>query len=157
MDENSWLIDDKLLLRRRQAHETPESNYLWKDGEGWQYSIVDAPTPLPNATSCQQLHMDTSTFVFNHNPLGPTNVMFDVDDNCNIGIVGWEMGGFVPFAWVRTKLATCFAMDFCWKGVDVDDTSRSEWRRRVAKELGKHNVPDLSDEYQSWYKQSSST
>ena len=49
VDGNSWLIDDRLFLRRSQAHETSEE-YLWRDGEGWHYSIVDAPTPLPNAS-----------------------------------------------------------------------------------------------------------
>lgn len=100
--------------------------------------------------NCQQMHMDTSTFVFNHNDLGPTNVIVDVGDNCNIGLVDWEMAVFVPFAWVRTKLAACWAGDFnSRKGVDADDISMSEWRRHVAEELGKYNVPDLSEEFQS--------
>lgn len=296
VDENSWLIDGKLLLRRRQTLEG--ADYLWKDGQGWYFTITKASTPPPCAAAlspdsfpkliydvgdasvvfdfgdallrvkdhhpfrgvtpepatlswladrrlsfpvprtlhytedaervyfivsrvpgrsideawrdlnddqkehcvkrvaqicielsawtsktlsgvdgnllfdpwldmsakkidlspenllrnCQHLHMDTSTLIFNHNDLGPTNVMVDVDNNCNIGIIDWEMGGFVPIAWVRTKLATSWAMDFCWRDVDPNDPSMREWRERLAAELGKHNFPHVNEKYQSWLK-----
>ncbi|KAK5110210.1 hypothetical protein LTR62_006206 [Meristemomyces frigidus] len=43
-----------------------------------------------------ELGLDTSKLVFNHKDLGSTNIMVDVEDNCYIGIVDWEMAGFVP-------------------------------------------------------------
>lgn len=100
--------------------------------------------------NCQQLQMSTSTLVFNHNDLGPTNVMVDVENDCNVGVVDWEMAGFVPFAWVRTKLAACYAMDFCWRDLNVDDPSMREWRDRLAGALQRYNVPQVAEEYRSW-------
>jgi aminoglycoside phosphotransferase len=100
--------------------------------------------------NCEQLNSDTSKLVLSHNDLGPTNVMVDVENDCKIGIVDWEMAGFVPMAWIRTKLAACFAMDFCWRDTDVDDPSRKEWRVRLAQELGKHGVSEEAEKYTQW-------
>ncbi|KAF4952720.1 hypothetical protein FSARC_12588 [Fusarium sarcochroum] len=292
IDEHSWLIDDKLILRRLPSAQDP----LWKDSNGWHFTISDAPSPLPNAKplspdspvklvydvgdasvvfdlgdallrvkkrhefrditpehvtlrwladrefsfpipktlyytedndriyfivsrvpgrsideawremndeqkqrcvsrvaeicnelsawtseyitgvdgarvfdpwldmfanpidispenllrNCEHLKMDLSTFVFNHNDLGPTNVMVDLDHSCEIGIVDWEMAGFVPREWVRTKLAGCGAMDFCWKGVDPNDPSMKEWRVRVAQQLQNYGFPEVLEAYLRW-------
>jgi hypothetical protein len=100
--------------------------------------------------NCVHLQMDVSTFIFNHNDLGPTNVMVDLENGCDIAIIDWEMAGYVPSAWVRTKLAGCGAMDFCWRGVDPDDSSMREWRERVAKQLENHEFPEVLEAYTRW-------
>ena len=48
VDKDSWLIDDRFLLYCRQSLEA--SDYLWKDGNSWHFSISDAPTPPPTAS-----------------------------------------------------------------------------------------------------------
>lgn len=60
------------------------------------------------------------------------------------------MAGYVPAAWVRTKLACCGAMDFCWRGFDPDDPLMREWRQRVAKQLENHGFPEVVEAYRRW-------
>lgn len=48
--------------------------------------------------------MDCSVFVLAHNDLGPTNIIVDGD---RIVVVDWQMAGYVPLEWVRTKFASC--------------------------------------------------
>lgn len=45
--------------------------------------------------------------------MGPTNVLMDLtdEDECKVGIIVWEMTGFVPLEWVRTKFLVCWASD----------------------------------------------
>lgn len=44
IDENSWIIGDRILLVRQC---TPSSDFTWKDGKGLFYSIFEASHPLP--------------------------------------------------------------------------------------------------------------
>lgn len=49
---------------------------------------------------CEELGMDCSAFVLSHNDLGPTNVMVD---GRRVMVLDWELAGYVPLEWVRTK------------------------------------------------------
>jgi len=53
---------------------------------------------------CQELGMDCSVFVLSHNGLGPTNIIANGD---RIVAIDWEMAGYAPLEWVRTKFAIC--------------------------------------------------
>ncbi|KFY38223.1 hypothetical protein V494_04480 [Pseudogymnoascus sp. VKM F-4513 (FW-928)] len=44
INDNSWLIGDRILLSREQF---PSSNFTWSDGKGSFYAISDAPYPPP--------------------------------------------------------------------------------------------------------------
>jgi len=46
IDKNSWLIGTKSILRRRSS---PLAEYLWKDNNGFWYSLLNATSPLPAA------------------------------------------------------------------------------------------------------------
>jgi hypothetical protein len=43
VDEKSWLIDDRLLLQRLASARY----YLWKDSNGWHFTVSDVLSPLP--------------------------------------------------------------------------------------------------------------
>ena len=44
INDNSWLIGNKILLSRRRL---PSSGFTWSDGKGSFYVISEAPYPLP--------------------------------------------------------------------------------------------------------------
>lgn len=50
--------------------------------------------------------MDCSVFILSHNDLGPLTSS-SVGDR--IIVIGWEMAGYAPLEWVRTKFAICGA------------------------------------------------
>lgn len=51
--------------------------------------------------------MDCSSFVFYHADLNSTNII--VNDQ-SVGIVDWEIAGYVPRGWIRTKFLISAAM-----------------------------------------------
>lgn len=55
--------------------------------------------------------MDVSTFVFYHCDLGPTNLLVDTSTG-SLGIIDWELAGYNPIEWVRTKFRLSAGMDF---------------------------------------------
>ena len=55
---------------------------------------------------CKDLGMDCSVFVLSHNDLGPTNIIINGNQ---IVVLDWEMAGYAPLEWVRTKFAICGA------------------------------------------------
>ncbi|KAG8408401.1 hypothetical protein J3459_017812 [Metarhizium acridum] len=92
--------------------------------------------------SCDDLKMDCSTLVFNHCDLGPTNVLVDLDTG-RISIIDWEIAGFVPVEWIRTKFRVSSGMNLS-SGDEVD------WRRRVQDDLGKKGYTDVADGFMAW-------
>lgn len=99
--------------------------------------------------SCVEVGMDCSTFVFSHCDLGPGNLIVDHDGS--LGIIDWEMAGFVPKAWIRTR--------FCISGgMDLPGTSdeRFEWRRRMQRRLSAEGYLEFTDEWLAWYQEHSS-
>lgn len=48
--------------------------------------------------------MDFSTFILSHNDLRPTNIIVNGD---RIAVIEFELAGYAPLAWVRTKFAVC--------------------------------------------------
>jgi hypothetical protein len=92
---------------------------------------------------CEVLGMDCSVFVLSHNDLGPTNIIINGD---RIAVLDWEMAGYCPLGWVRTKFAICGAL--CVErvssaGVEVD----GEYRTRVEQKLGEMGFPDVTAAY----------
>jgi hypothetical protein len=81
---------------------------------------------------CEALGMDCSVFVLSHNDLGPTNIIVNGD---RIAVLDWELAGYCPLAWVRTKFAVCGALHaerVGSAGVEVN----SEYRVRVERRAG---------------------
>ncbi|TKW60055.1 hypothetical protein CTA1_3150 [Colletotrichum tanaceti] len=71
-----------------------------------------------------------------------------MEDRDSVGIIDWEMAGFVPRDWIRTKFRICHAMDFDFPGHDGERLGeRLEWRRRVQLRLGEEGFHEVSEAY----------
>ncbi|KAJ5376753.1 hypothetical protein N7509_013639 [Penicillium cosmopolitanum] len=106
--------------------------------------MADALSPQQLLKNCTEMSMDVSTFVFYHCDLGPTNILVDTSTG-SLGIIDWELAGYVPIEWVRTKFRLSAGMDFN----HGDDDSKKDWRRRVAQHLEKMGYRDAVD---AWWK-----
>lgn len=95
--------------------------------------------------NCMQMSMDVSSLVFCHLDLGPGNVIVD-PANDSIGIIDWELAGYVPREWVKTKFNVSSGMDF----PTADAAERSEWRRLVARRLAVIGFTDAIDGWLSF-------
>jgi hypothetical protein len=85
---------------------------------------VEDMSPQNLLSNCAHLKMDCSLFVFYHCDLGPGNIIVDPGQR-SLGVVGWEMAGFLPREWIRTKFCVSGGLDLPGN----DDESRQEWRR----------------------------
>ncbi|KAJ5971630.1 uncharacterized protein N7479_001548 [Penicillium vulpinum] len=98
---------------------------------------------------CQLMGMDCSTFVFYHADLGPGNIIVeDVPKDGTIGIIDWEIAGYVPRGWIRTKFRLI-------SGLDLPNPGAGEethwWRSEVQKLLEKRGFEDHSADWASWW------
>lgn len=64
--------------------------------------MADALSPQQLLKNCTEMSMDISTLVFYHCDLGPTNLLVNALTG-SLGIIDWELAGYVPVEWVRTK------------------------------------------------------
>ncbi|CAG7999862.1 unnamed protein product [Penicillium salamii] len=101
---------------------------------------TDALAPEQLIKDCTEMSMDVSTLVFYHCDLGPTNILVDVATG-SLGIIDWELAGYVPIEWVRTKFRISAVMDFDYG----DEWSKKDWRRKVAQHLEKMGYNDFLD------------
>ena len=102
-------------------------------------------TPDTLRENCQTLGMDCSKVVFSHNDLGPYNIIVG-DEKRVTGIIDFEMAGYVPRAWIRTKFGISWALDLEESGVDC-----AEWRKQVAQQLGEEGFPEAIDAWKNWF------
>ncbi|KAJ5252554.1 hypothetical protein N7489_002964 [Penicillium chrysogenum] len=97
---------------------------------------------------CQLMGMDCSTFVFYHADLGPGNIIVeDVPKAGTVGIIDWEIAGYFPRGWIRTKFRISSGLDLPNPGVNESYW----WRSEVQKLLEKHGFEDHVAEWQSWW------
>ncbi|KAJ0159875.1 hypothetical protein CTA2_8968 [Colletotrichum tanaceti] len=117
----------------------------------------DDRSPEAQLAYCSEIGMVCSDLVLAHNDMGPYNVIVNLArmDNDSVGIIDWEMAGYVPRHWVRTKFRVCFAMDFDFPG-DADErrSERVGWRRRVQQKLEQEDFPDVAEAYITRYNKS---
>ncbi|PLB52034.1 hypothetical protein P170DRAFT_433910 [Aspergillus steynii IBT 23096] len=102
--------------------------------------MADALSPRQLLKNCTEMSMDVSTLVFYHCDLGPTNLPVDPSTD-SLGIIDWELAGYVPIEWVRAKFRLSAGMDFNYG----DEDSKKDWRRRVAQHLEKMGYRDAVD------------
>ena len=98
-------------------------------------------------TTCEEIGMDCSDLVFYHADLGPTNII--VEDNPNTGsvsIIDFEIAGYLPRIWVRTKFRLSSGMNLTSSAVD----NRTVWRLAVQQLLEKEGFGDCAEAYMSW-------
>ncbi|KAI1411061.1 kinase-like protein [Hypoxylon sp. FL1857] len=88
--------------------------------------------------NCKEVGMDCSSFVFYHCDLGPGNIIVN---EISIGIIDWETAGFVPVEWIRTKFRISGGLDLPVE----DEDARTDWRRRVSRQLEVLGFTDAVD------------
>ncbi|OQE18020.1 hypothetical protein PENFLA_c022G08724 [Penicillium flavigenum] len=106
--------------------------------------MADALTPQQPLKNCTEMSMDVSTLVFYHCDLGPTNLLVDVSTG-SLSIIDWDLAGYVPIEWVRTKFRLSAGMDFDYG----DEESKKDYRRKVAQHLEKMGYSDV---VAAWWK-----
>ncbi|KAI3317187.1 hypothetical protein HD806DRAFT_527265 [Xylariaceae sp. AK1471] len=94
-------------------------------------------------SSFMTLGMDCSAYVLSHNDLGSTNILINGDQ---IVIIDWDLAGYYPVAWVRTKFAVCRVLDM----ERISSTSVENdgaYRIQVEQKLGNMGFPELTEPY----------
>ncbi|KAL5400357.1 hypothetical protein PMIN03_012436, partial [Paraphaeosphaeria minitans] len=97
---------------------------------------------------CATIGMDCSIFFFYHADLGPCNIIVeDEPEHGIIGIIDFEIAGYFPRGWIRTKFRVS-------SGMDLPASSKEEdplwWRRQVQMALGADGFEDFTEEWQAW-------
>jgi hypothetical protein len=87
-----------------------------------------------------------SKFVFYHADLAPGNILVEeIPETGDVGIIDWEVAGFFPRGWIRTKFRIS-------SGLDLPDSATDtpwEWRSGVQKLLGAHGFVDHALQFDS--------
>ncbi|CAG8948057.1 unnamed protein product [Penicillium salamii] len=112
-----------------------------------KYGAKEDFSPHNLQQGCELMGMDCSKFVFYHADLAPGNIMVeDIPETGSVGIIDWEVAGFFPRGWIRTKFRVS-------SGLDLPDsvTDPVEWRSGVQKLLEAHGFEDYSSQFISWW------
>ncbi|KAJ6179352.1 hypothetical protein N7519_009813 [Penicillium mononematosum] len=128
------------MLGGVDGNHIPEQ-YLIKNGGEHNFH------PESLRQTCESIGMDCSEFVFCHPDLGPGNIIVeDVPRVGSVGIIDWEIAGYYPRGWIRTKFRIC-------SGLDIPNPMKEQhwWRREVQKSLGEHGFEDYSEKWGSWW------
>ncbi|KAK4106889.1 hypothetical protein N658DRAFT_563606 [Parathielavia hyrcaniae] len=119
--------------------------FTWADAN-WLDPFQERPrnrNPPALQNHCESLGMDCSIFVLPDNDLGPTSIVVNGD---RIAVLSWEMAGYAPLAWVRTKFAICGALEVERVGGAGLETN-PEYRVRVEKKLGEMGFTEVTAAY----------
>ncbi|KAI0483406.1 hypothetical protein GGR56DRAFT_624232 [Xylariaceae sp. FL0804] len=96
---------------------------------------------------CQALGMDCTHAIFGHADLGPTNIIVEDEPRVGrIGIIDFEISGYFPPGWIRTKFRLSSGMDFSASA----SGSPTWWRSEVQKELGRRGFKDYTQAWVNW-------
>lgn len=99
-------------------------------------------------TGCLELGMDCSKFVFAHLELGPANLIVEEEPKeGTIGVIDFEVAGYVPREWIRTKFRVSSALDLSASRT----TDPHSWRKKVQECLGQVGFPDVTNSWCSWW------
>jgi hypothetical protein len=116
--------------------------YLIKYGAEKDYS------PDNLRQGCILIGMDCSKFVFYHADLGPGNIIVeDIPKTGTVGIIDWELAGYFPRGWIRTKFRIS-------SGLNLPDTATDKptaWRSGVQELLGEDGFEHYAPEWLSWW------
>ncbi|KFY89015.1 hypothetical protein V500_05991 [Pseudogymnoascus sp. VKM F-4518 (FW-2643)] len=96
---------------------------------------------------CEAMGMDCSNFVFGHADLGPTNIIVeDEPDSGQVGIIEFEIAGYFPRSWIRTKFRISSGMDLSPLAAD----NPHWWRAEVQRALGANGFDDAVEAWEEW-------
>lgn len=91
--------------------------------------------------------MDCSSFCFYHADLGPTNIIVEDKPNSGeVGIIDFEISGYFPRGWIRTKFRISSGMDLSASATN----NQTWWRAEVQKALGANGFEDYSQAWIEW-------
>lgn len=123
-----------------------KSDAMTRVDYNWLDPFKEHPSTTAQALKehCEALGMDCSTFAFSHNDLGPTNIIVNGD---RIAVIDFELAGYSPLAWVRTKFAVCGALQVERAGgAGVEHCS--EYQVLVEQKLGGMGLPHVTEAYE---------
>lgn len=118
--------------------------------EPWliKYGVEKKYSPHNLQQGCEAMGMDCSKFVFYHADLGPGNIIVeDIPTVGSVGIIDWEVAGFFPRGWVRTKFRISSGLNLPDSATDIPQ----EWRSGVQKLLGDQGFEDYTSQFVSWW------
>ncbi|KAL2840372.1 hypothetical protein BJX68DRAFT_246745 [Aspergillus pseudodeflectus] len=118
----------------------PES-YLIANG------TVENFNPQNLLEACRTMGMDCSEFVFYHADLGPGNIIVEETPTTGmVGIIDWELAGFFPRGWIRTKFRIS-------RGLNLPESVEDPhwWRSEAQKLLGERGFEDFTQEWVNWW------
>ncbi|KAI1198913.1 hypothetical protein F5X97DRAFT_298108 [Nemania serpens] len=96
---------------------------------------------------CEAIGMDCSSVVFCHADLGPTNIIVeDEPKSGKLGIIDFEISGYFPRGWIRTKFRISGGMDLSASA----STCPTWWRSEMQKALGDRGFEDYSQAWMEW-------
>ncbi|KAK2047208.1 hypothetical protein LZ31DRAFT_551537 [Colletotrichum somersetense] len=126
------------------VHDAGDASAVWSIGDAFLKVHILDPTDI-------DITREHTTLEYLHEPTRPELIIVDLarnrtDKESSIGIIDWEMAGFVPRAWIRTKFCICGAMNLDFPGHTDEDgmSERVEWRRRVQRKLEEEGSRDIS-------------
>ncbi|PGH00864.1 hypothetical protein AJ80_09116 [Polytolypa hystricis UAMH7299] len=128
------------MLSGVDGKNMPE-DYLIRTG------TVDDFSPANLQKGCEAMGMGCSSFVFYHANLGPGNIIVENEPMLGtVAIIDWELAGYFPRGWVRTKFRLSGGLDFePW----ITDNP-TWWRSEVQKLLEINGFEDYSQAWLSW-------
>ncbi|KAL4793728.1 hypothetical protein BDV19DRAFT_390931 [Aspergillus venezuelensis] len=97
---------------------------------------------------CKALQLDCNKLVFQHGDLGPRNIIVeDIPTLGTIGIIDWEISGFFPRDWIRTKFRISPGLDLPG---DAGNNPK-EFRATVQARLGEFGFRECVAAWASWW------
>ncbi|KFY19393.1 hypothetical protein V491_04463 [Pseudogymnoascus sp. VKM F-3775] len=121
----------------------PEAYLLKLSSAGEDFSSVNL------LAACEEMAMDCSEFVFVHADLGPGNVIVEENEPSSgkVGFIDFEIAGFFPRSWIRTKFRIS-------GGMDLSHLAAAEnphwWRAEVQRALGDIGFYDATEGWEEW-------
>ncbi|CAG8391192.1 unnamed protein product [Penicillium salamii] len=113
-----------------------------------KYCAEEDYSPGNLQRGCESMGMDCSKFVFYHADLGPGNIIVEnIPKTGSVGIIDWELAGYFPKGWIRTKFRIS-------RGLNLPDTATdnpTEWRAGVQELLGEHGFEHYTSQWVSWW------
>lgn len=150
-DSKKFCVDRIVAICKELNSSSSSNNICGIDGcyldDRW---LIPGPakakdhSPASFLRHSNELGMDCSDLVLHHCDMGPQNVIVELDKKI-VGVIDWEMAGFVPRDWVRTKFCVSWAMDFDFPGEDAQLSK--DWRERVQVKLGQEGYHEVG---QAW-------
>ncbi|KAI1336712.1 hypothetical protein F5Y15DRAFT_393828 [Xylariaceae sp. FL0016] len=99
------------------------------------------------SAGCKAIGMDCTNVMFYHADLGPSNIIVeDEPRHGTFGIIDFEISGYFPRGWIRTKFRLSSGMDLSASASECP----SWWRSEMQKTLGIRGFEDYSQAWMEW-------